>query len=88
MVYGNTFFWYGWTGEAEDARRDCPRGIGLTANTIFAPPELMKRCFPLGPAPSAAICSILVRRRAVESAGGFDPAFRGMFEDQAFLAKM
>ena len=88
MVYGNTQCWYGWTGIPQDISRDWLRGIGMPANTVVAPPELILRCFPLGPAPSPATCSILVRRDIVEKVGGYEAAFRGMFEDQAFLAKL
>jgi glycosyltransferase involved in cell wall biosynthesis len=88
MVYGDTQWWYSWTGRPEDASRDGLRGIGLPPNTFFAPCGLLRQCYPLGPVPSPAICSFLVRRTAVERVGGFEVAFRGIFEDQALLAKL
>ena len=88
MVYGNTQFWYSWTGTPQDLGRDCLRGTGFPPDTVVSPPGLIARCYPLGDAPSPATCSIMVRRAAIESVGGFEPAFRGMFEDHAFLAKM
>ena len=88
MVYGTTELWHGWTGMPQDIARNCIRGIGMPPNTLAAPPELMLRCFPLGQACSPATCSLLVRRETVEKVGGFETNFRGMFEDQAFLAKL
>lgn len=88
MVYGNTQFWYSWTGSPKDLSRDCLRGIGIPPNTVVTPPGLTILCYPLGDAPSPATCSILVRRSTVDVVGGFEAAFRGMFEDQAFLAKI
>lgn len=88
MVYGNTQFWRSWTGNPEDRQRDLPRGIGIEPNTLFKPPALLTRCYPLGEAPSPATCSMLMRRKIVEQVGGFEPVFRGLFEDQAFLAKL
>ena len=88
MVCGDTELWFGWTGNPEDRRRDCLRGIGAPADTVVRPPEMMLRCFPLGHANSPATCSILVRRETVARVGGYEESFRGMFEDQAFLAKL
>ena len=88
MVYGDTQFWYGWTGDPQDVARDCQRGIGIPPNTVVTPPDLMLQCFPLGRAPSPATCSMLIRREMVERIGGYETAFRGLFEDQAFLAKL
>jgi GT2 family glycosyltransferase len=34
------------------------------------------------------MCSVLVRRSVVERVGGFEASFTGMYEDQAFLAKV
>lgn len=88
MVYGNTQFWYSWTGAPQDRSRDTLRGIGIPPDTLVSPPGLLTRCYPLGDAPSPATCSFLARRTMVDSVGGFETAFRGMFEDQAFLAKV
>lgn len=88
MVYGNTQFWYSWTGNPADHQRDCLRGIGMEPDTLVEPPALLTRCYPLGDAPSPHACSMLVRRKVVEQVGGFETTFRGMYEDQAFLAKL
>jgi hypothetical protein len=88
MVYGNTQFWRSWTGNSDDRQWDLPRGIGVEPDTLFRPPTLLTRCYPLGEAASPATCSMLMRREIVEQVGGFAPVFRGMFEDQAFLAKL
>jgi hypothetical protein len=35
-----------------------------------------------------ATCSVLIRRELFAEIGGFEESFRGMYEDQAFFAKM
>jgi hypothetical protein len=44
--------------------------------------------FLRGQAQTPATCGVLLRRAAVEQAGGFEDSFRGIFEDQAFFFKI
>ena len=37
---------------------------------------------------SPGICTVLIRRSVAAAVGGFESRFRGMYEDQAFLAKV
>jgi len=87
MVYGPTIHWYGWTGRPEDQGRDQPRRLGVPPDTLVPPPGLVPR-FLRGEAQTPGTCGILVRRDAVERVGGFEEAFRGMFEDQVFVCKV
>ncbi|HEX7185059.1 MAG TPA: glycosyltransferase [Thermoanaerobaculia bacterium] len=89
-VYGPTLFWYGWTGDPEDARRDFVDfrgGRRLEAGALIQPPALLARFLRDGGS-VPCLCSLLVQRRAIEETGGFEERFRGLYEDQAFYAKL
>lgn len=87
VVYGPTEYWYGWTGRPEDVSRDRVRRMGVPLDTLVRPPALVTR-FLLDEARTPATCGVLLRRDAVARAGGFEEAFRGMFEDQVFFYKL
>ncbi len=87
MVYGTTQYWYSWTGQPEDASRDTMRTLGVRADRLYIPPELVAR-FLANKARTPATCSVLIRREAIEQIGGFEDRFSGMFEDQVFFYKL
>ncbi|MBA2459323.1 MAG: glycosyltransferase family 2 protein, partial [Gemmatimonadales bacterium] len=87
MVYGATQHWHSWTGRAEDLHRDRNRRLGVPPNTLVPPPTLV-RLFLGREAWTPATCGVLIRRAAIDQAGGFEDRFRGMFEDQAFFYKL
>lgn len=87
MLYGQTLYWHSWTGNPEDASRDYMPPSGLEANTLATPPGLLAR-FLRGDAAVPCTCSILVRRNFFEQFGGFVESFRGLYEDQAFYARV
>lgn len=86
-VYGVTQYWYSWTGAHEDASRDRPRRRGFEADSLVRPPAALAR-FLRDDARTPCTCGVLVRRQAIARAGGFENAFRGMFEDQVFFYKL
>jgi glycosyltransferase involved in cell wall biosynthesis len=87
MLYGNTEYWYSWTGKHADTRRDFVPALGVPSNTLFRPPTLVP-LFLEGRAAVPCICGLLVRRRAVEELGGFEEAFPNLYEDQVFYFKI
>jgi len=90
MVYGDTHYWYSWTGETADLGKDfCDRVAQLTGkpNTLFQPPNLLTLFLENGGAVPCT-CSLMVRRQVLQAIGGFESSFRGMYEDQAFYAKV
>ena len=87
MVAGTTEYWFGWTGRAEDARLDHVPATGLPPGTVVAPPALLLRFLRDETRPPGT-CSVLIRREILAAVGGFEESFRGMYEDQAFLAKV
>jgi glycosyltransferase involved in cell wall biosynthesis len=87
MVYGPAQWWYSWTGDPEDLRRDYIHELGVSPNTLLQPPELVTRFLKMEGI-SPCTCSVLVRRAVVEEVGGFEEGFRDLYEDQAFFAKL
>jgi glycosyltransferase involved in cell wall biosynthesis len=87
MVYGSTLRWCSWTGIAEDDRRDSQRPLGIKPNILVQPPMLIK-IFLQSTDNTPATCAALIRSEIIRNVGGFEPSFRGMFEDQAFFYKV
>jgi glycosyltransferase involved in cell wall biosynthesis len=87
MLYGNTLYWYSWTGRAPDLDSDFLPKIGLAADKVFQPPQLLP-LYLVGKTFVPCTCSLLIRREALESVGGFETEFPGMYEDQVFYAKI
>ena len=85
MAYGESEYWRSWEGRrARHADRVQPHGF--RADRVLRAPELLLRYLTHAaslPCPSA----LTVRRRALLDCGGFVDAFRGMYEDQVFLAR-
>ena len=87
MVFGSTQYWYSWTGNEADAGRDAVRRPKQPPGTIFPPPAPLVGFLhgtTLMPGPG----NILVRATTARQVGGFEAAFRTLYEDQAFYAKM
>jgi glycosyltransferase involved in cell wall biosynthesis len=85
MVYGESEYWHSWEG-SRAAYADRIQPQGFRADRVVPPPELLIRYLTHSaalPPPS----SITVRRGAAVASGGFVDSFRGMYEDQAFLAR-
>jgi glycosyltransferase involved in cell wall biosynthesis len=87
MVYGPTQWWYSWSGYAADRARDFVNPLGVPPDTLLQPPLLLARLLRNEDA-SPCTCSILVHRRVIEHVGGFEETFKGLYEDQAFCAKV
>lgn len=86
MVYGPSQWWYSWTGNSEDTQHDFIQKLGVDANILMNPPNLLPLFLQNNetiPLPS----NILVRRKTIKDVNGFEEVFRSMYEDQAFLAK-
>ncbi|MGD8751439.1 MAG: glycosyltransferase family A protein [Anaerolineales bacterium] len=87
MLYGNALYWYSWTGNPKDYQRDHKPDLGVQPNSLIEPPNLLP-LYLKGAAAVPCPCSVLVRRHALDRIGGFEESFPGMYEDQAFYAKM
>jgi glycosyltransferase involved in cell wall biosynthesis len=88
MVYAATEYWYSWSGRPEDARRDWTwRKYGAEPNVPIAPPRMLRTFLEDG-GTVPCMGSVLVRRQAVESVGGWEESFRNICTDQVFHAKL
>jgi glycosyltransferase involved in cell wall biosynthesis len=87
MLYGTAKYWFSWTGRTEDRERDFIPELRVRKNTLFNPPTLLPLLLD-GKVEVPCTCSILVRREVIQEIGGFEESFRGMYEDQAFYAKI
>lgn len=85
MVCGRAQWWYSWTGQPEDQNKDFIQEFSLPLNTLVDGRKVLNM-FLLNE--WASLHDVLLRRAAVEEVGGYENAFRGMFEDQAFHAKL
>jgi glycosyltransferase involved in cell wall biosynthesis len=87
MLYGNTQYWYSWTGKPQDRERDFIPELGVQPNTLIRPPALLP-LYLRGRAAVPCTCSILVRRQVIEKLGGFAGAVPIVYDDQVFYAKI
>ena len=87
MVYGRTLIWHSWTGAPGDQALDHTIDLGAPADTLVEPPTLFLRLLE-NKSQSPTTCNVLIRRRVFAEIGGFEEQFRGMYEDQAFFAKV
>jgi glycosyltransferase involved in cell wall biosynthesis len=87
LVVGPIEWWYSWSGKSEDRGRDfvAPFPPELRSDSLIEPPEML---IALIRKATVSTTSSLIRRGIIERAGGFEENFRGMFEDQAFAAKV
>ena len=85
MVAGAILYWYSWDPESTLADRIVLTG-GM-ADRHLDPPEPLLALYPLGPGGGAGITG-LFRRSAFDAVGGFEERFRGLYDDQALLAKI
>ena len=86
MVYGNSLWWYGWTGEPGDAARDHLPVMDPTGGPSDGADVLLRqlRGKTASPCPSA----VLLRKSLVERVGGSEAQFRGTHEDIVLYAKL
>jgi glycosyltransferase involved in cell wall biosynthesis len=87
MLYGNTRYWYSWTGHPDDTRRDYVPNLGVPSGDVIEPPVLL-RLLLQKKAAVPCMSSVMVRRQIALQFGGFEERFRGLFEDQVFYAKV
>jgi glycosyltransferase involved in cell wall biosynthesis len=86
MTYGRTEYWHSWSTSAS-AGRDFVPELGLRTPAIVEPPGLLPMYLD-GRAAVPCTCSVVARSSAVRSIGGFEEAFRALYGDQAFYAKL
>lgn len=83
FVIGRAELWHTWHGN-HDARDRIQR-LGLPTEQIVAGTAVLARFLV---DEYASPCDVMVRRQLAEVVGGYEESFRGMYEDQAFHAKL
>jgi glycosyltransferase involved in cell wall biosynthesis len=88
MTYGRTLIWRRWAEAADStAPPDDFCELGVTPDTVVEPPKLLVNLIE-NRAQTPTTCNALIRRDWISRIGGFEDAFRGMFEDQVFFMKL
>lgn len=82
LVISPAVIWVSWRGEGEDHVRE----LGYPAGQLLATGALLDSVtFTGAPVPT---CGLMFRRELVPAGGLGDPEFRGLFEDQAIIARL
>ncbi len=87
MTYGSTLYWHSWTGLPKDLQRDYVPPNGVELNALLYPPRLLQ-LYLSGQSAVPCTCSLMIRSETIRRVAGFEESFRGMYEDQAFYAKV
>lgn len=83
MVYGRAWIWHSW--DPASATKDYFYDLGVQPGILQAPGALLPLL--IRNKAQTPTSNAMMRRTLVHRVGGFEDAFRGMFEDQAFFAK-
>lgn len=87
LMFGKTIYWREWDHHRKGKKADSVPWINIRRPAEFPPPEYLARMIR-GKAIVPSSSNIIVRRGTFDRCGGFEPEFRGLYEDQVFLAKV
>ena len=85
LVCGRAEWWYRWAENAETAGENFVQKLDVPLDSVLKTPTLLILFLK---DEWASLCDVMVRREAVEAVGGYEESFHGMYEDQAFHAKL
>ena len=85
MVYGPLQYWYSWIMPPYRRGVDFVQPLGVAANALIEPPELLMAFLQRR---AAVPSGMLVRTSVARDIGGYEEAFRWMYDDQVFCAKV
>ena len=96
MVCGATLYWHSWRANSAldeviftgDVRRNGRWVRSLEQDRPYPRGELLRRLYPLGGGMTPSSSGTMFRRDTALAVDGYVETFRGLFEDQAFRAKM
>jgi glycosyltransferase involved in cell wall biosynthesis len=86
MAYGRTEIWRSWD-PAQAPKKDGFHPLGVATGVVHPAPSLLANLVE-NHYQTPTTCNAIVRRSVYERLGGFEESFRGMYEDQAFFAKL
>jgi len=84
MVYGPLEYWYSWTTPPYRQASDFVQRLGLPGDELIEPPNLLMAFLQR----RAAVPSGMLVRTSIAQEVGYEEAFRWMYDDQAFCAKV
>ena len=84
LVYGRTLIWWSWAGP--EGREDFYYPLGVEPDRRHDPPVLFELLLR-NEAQTPTTCNAMMRSDLFAALGGFEPRFRGMFEDVTFFGK-
>ncbi len=88
MICEASTFWYSWN---DPSATDACVKVGVPADKMYRPYELFEQLYPLGSGAAPCPSGLIIRADALREIGGFENSFSGiygLYEDQAFLAKV
>lgn len=78
-------WWFGWSGKPDDADLDYTQKFHIPLDSVVDPPALITSYLR---DEFASLCDVMIRRSVIERIGGYESQFKGLYEDQAFHAKL
>lgn len=88
LVYGTRELWRGWNRSAAASEVDAVVAHGIAADRLYRPPALFLLMFGARRATVPSCSDLMFHRARATRVGGFEDAFRGMYDDQVFLVKL
>lgn len=88
LLCGATQYWYSW---ADKDKKDIVVSVGGPKDIVINPPKSSLLLYPLGKGAAPCLCSIIIKKAAMQRIHGFEESFTGLYqfyEDQAFLIKL
>ena len=88
LLFAGTRLWYSWTSGGAHPQNDTVYTPCPPRDTAYLPPQLITLLYPLGKGKPPSMSGFMMRREIVDTIGGFEERFSGMYEDQAFLVRV
>jgi glycosyltransferase involved in cell wall biosynthesis len=85
MVYGPLQYWYSWTTPPYRQHVDFFQSLGVPTDVLIQPPDLLVAFLQRR---AAVPSGMLVRTSVAREVRGYEEAFRWMYDDQVFCAKV
>jgi glycosyltransferase involved in cell wall biosynthesis len=87
VLVGASRYWYGWTGNEVDAKRDWTPATGFSSPSLLRAPDFLTAM--LGhKAAVPCMNSLIVRHEVMREVGGYEDEFPRLYEDQVLYAKL
>jgi glycosyltransferase involved in cell wall biosynthesis len=87
VLVGASRYWYGWTGNESDAKRDWTPATGFPSPSLLRAPDFLTAMLR-HKAAVPCINSLIVRHEVMREVGGYEDEFPRLYEDQVLYAKL